>query len=58
MSTYQGSGGISGCARGIPPHGLKTNGAERKRRNKYADMKPSEQKNTAGQRRAARREKA
>jgi len=51
MSTQNGSR-IAGP---IPPHIKKTtNGTPRHRPNKYADMKPSEQKNTSGQRRARR----
>jgi len=53
MSLYMGSR-VAGFP---PPHVKKTkSGGPRPRPNKYADVKPSGQKNTSGQRRVRRAE--
>lgn len=54
MSRYMGAGGYSGISCMIPPIGRKSS-AVSPDRNKYKDIKPSEQKHTSGQRRHQRK---
>lgn len=55
MSGYAGNSGLSRGAQGIPPKLGKSN-TIRTRPNAYEDLKPSEQKNSAGQRRVMRQQ--